>query len=113
MPRIVVASSGEELASTYRVARGPLRRMKGLLGGPGLRAGEALVLERAPQVHTFGLAHAIDVVFCDRDLWVLRVVRRLPRNRISAWIRGAHYAIELPSGTVARDLEGEQLSLSS
>src|SRR5215207_4523882 len=48
-------------------------RMKGLLGRRSLEPGEGLLLQPAGSVHTAFMRFAIDVVFLDRDLRVLRV----------------------------------------
>jgi uncharacterized membrane protein (UPF0127 family) len=53
---------------------------------------------------------AIDAVFCDRDLRVVKVVRELKPWRLAA-ARGASVVVELAAGA-AGDLEpGDQLSL--
>jgi hypothetical protein len=83
--------------------------MKGLLGGPELGDGEALVLCPAAQVHTFALGFDIDVVFCDQAL-VVRRVRCLRRNRVSPWVSGACYAIELRAGAASALAPGMVLS---
>jgi hypothetical protein len=55
---------------------------------------------------------AIDVVFMDSDLRVLRVVERLGPWRF-AGCRGAHAALELPAGEAAarRIAPGQRLGL--
>jgi uncharacterized protein len=52
-------------------------------------------------VHTAFMRFAIDVVFLNEDLTVLKIVQRLRPWR-AAFRRGAHQALELPVGECAR-----------
>ena len=100
---IEVKSSGLALAHEVRWARSRRDRSRGLLGSV-LNAGEALVIVPAKQVHTFGMVYAIDVVFCDKR-WVLRhVVRSMAPRRVTRVVPSAHFVIELPEGTVPREV---------
>ena len=109
-----MATTGTVLADEVAWARSRRERARGLIGRRLLVAGEALVIEPARQVHTVGMRYAIDVVFCDRDWGVLHVVRGLRPNRITRWVPGARYVIELPDGSVPAELErGHTLSVTS
>ena len=101
------------IAHRIRWAKGPLQRMKGLLAGPELADGEAFILRGAVQVHSFGLGHDIDVVFCDKRWVVLRIVAPLRRNRVSPLVVGARYAIELRAGGAPAVTTGSVLSFRS
>ncbi|MEI4896946.1 DUF192 domain-containing protein, partial [Klebsiella pneumoniae] len=59
----------------------------------------------------FFMRFAIDVVFCDRDLQVLKVVRDLRPWR-TASARGAKVTIELPVGGAAGLEPGDRLVLA-
>ena len=52
-------------------------------------------------VHTAFMRFAIDVVFLDDDLTILKIAQRLPPWR-AAFRRGAHQALELPAGECER-----------
>lgn len=72
--------------------------------------GDALVIERAPQVHTLGMSYAIDVVFCDAGWHVRHYVLSLRPWRVTRWVRGARYAIEMPGGSIQAGIEiGDRL----
>ncbi len=86
--------------------------MRGLLAGPPLAAGEALVIERARQVHTFGMRYPIDVCFCDRSWHVLHAVRAMRPRRVTRWVGRAFFAVETRAGELADVGAGDQLSLS-
>ena len=109
---IAIARRDRILAEHASVASTMLTRTRGLLGRDGLRPGEGLIIERARQVHTFGMRFSIDVVFCDREWRVRHVVRNMKPGRMTRWVRGARYVIELPNGAVPDDLAaGDQLSV--
>lgn len=100
MVRVINASRGTALAERCHVASGLGDRTRGLLGRPGLAAGEGLYIERAPSIHMFFMRFAIDAVFVDQAGRVVRVVENLRPWRMLAWVRGARDCVELPAGSV-------------
>jgi uncharacterized protein len=107
-----VERTGATLAASERWASSALERMKGALNGPPLEPGEALVIPRARQVHTFGMSYPLDVIFCD-DRWNVRhVVRMLQPKRITKWVWGSYYAIELSAGKAGDVISGDRISYS-
>jgi len=94
------ASRGTLLASDARRAVTPRERRRGLMGREGMKRGEALVIPRCRQVHTFGMNFPIDVVFVDRRGVVVRSCSRLNRRRVSPYVYRARDAVELPAGTI-------------
>lgn len=102
---------GRPLARDVRWATSAVERMRGLLAHPPA-AERALVLVPARQIHTFGMKYPIDVLFCDREGNVLHVSRNMKPRRVSRWVRGAHYAIELVAGAVDGQISrGSRVSL--
>lgn len=95
------------------LADGPLSRMRGLLGRRELPAGEGLLLTPAPAIHTAFMRFAIDALFLDSDLRVLKIVERL-RPWKAAGKRGARSVLELGAGEAVRlnVREGDQLLLA-
>jgi uncharacterized protein len=100
MVRVINASRGTALVERCHVASGLGDRTRGLLGRPGLAAGEGLYIERAPSIHMFFMRFAIDAVFVDQAGRVVRVVENLRPWRMVAWVRGARDCVELPAGSV-------------
>lgn len=100
------------VAARVETARGPLRRLLGLMGRRALDPDEGLLLRPCPRVHTFGMRFPIDVVLCDRDRRVL-AVETLPPWRMSARVRGVRSCVELAAGTAraARLGPGARLEL--
>ena len=95
--RIVCAADGTPVANEISWARTARERMRGVIGRPPSKPGHALVLDGAHQVHTIGVKHPLDVVFCDDEWNVLHVVRGMRPRRVSRWVSGARYVVELPA----------------
>jgi len=105
---------GSMLGGRIRRADSLWTRGVGLLGRGSLAAGEGLHIVPCGSVHMFFMRFAIDVVYLDRELRVVKTVEALKPWRISV-ARGAKSAIELPPGAIAasRTAPGDQLSTSS
>lgn len=100
------------LADRARWARTGKERRKGLIGAPPLESGEGLIVDRSPQVHTFGMSWSIDVVFCTKSWTVKHIVRSMVPGRLSRVVLGARYAVELPEGAAGDDLQvGDPLTV--
>ncbi len=87
-------------------------RMRGLLGRRELPSDEGILLRPASSIHTWFMRFAIDAVFLDGDLRVLRIAPELPAWRFAAR-RGARAVLELAAGEAARRgvREGDRLRI--
>lgn len=74
----------------------------GLMGKVKFEEGEGLWLPYCTGVHTCFLKFPIDVVFVDRDFFVVGIVQNLPPWRATNFFLKAHFALELPAGTVEK-----------
>jgi uncharacterized membrane protein (UPF0127 family) len=83
------------------LAETALTRMRGLLGRRELPSGEGILLKPASSVHMAFMRFAIDAVFLDRDLRVVKVAADLRPWRM-AGSRGAKAVLELPAGEAKR-----------
>jgi uncharacterized membrane protein (UPF0127 family) len=94
------------------LADNPWTRLKGLLGRQGLGEGEGLLIRPTGSIHMFFMRFAIDAVFLDSELRVLKVVPDLKPWRMAAK-RGAKQVLEIAAGEAERrGLEpGQQLVL--
>jgi uncharacterized protein len=99
--QILIERTGDALCDDCVVADGPLSRMRGLLGRSAMRRGEGLLLRPAGSIHTFFMRFAIDAVFLDEDLRVVRVASAIAPWR-TAGQRGARAVLELPDGECER-----------
>ena len=109
----LTTSDGKIVCERCSIARDPFSRMRGLLGRSSLPSGEGILLRPTSSVHTGFMRFAIDVVFLDRELQVLRIVPSLVPWRIAAR-RKAHAVLELPAGECERRglTEGDRLELA-
>ena len=112
MERLIRVQDGRTVA--HSVLRAPTRmaRVRGLLGQSSMVPGAALMLEPARQVHTMGMRFPIDVVFCDRELNVLHVIRSMRPQRLSRVVLRARSAIELEAGGAHGLSRGDRLAFS-
>lgn len=101
-PRLIANLTRGNIACDHvLIADRALRRMRGLLGRRDLPAGDGLLLQPAPSIHTAFMRFPIDVVFIDRNLQVLKVVEEMPAWR-TASARRARSALELAAGEIVR-----------
>ena len=109
---IVNLTRGTVVCEHGVVADRPLSRMRGLLGRDSLPAGEGVLLQPAPSIHTAFMRFPIDVIFLDRNRHVVKVVETLSPWRMAS-TRGAHAALELAAGEAsARGIElGDHLAV--
>ena len=78
-----------------------LARTRGLLGRRQLPSGEGILLRPASSVHMAFMRFAIDAVFLDKELHVLKIASNLRPWRV-AGSRGAKAVLEIASGEAAR-----------
>jgi uncharacterized membrane protein (UPF0127 family) len=92
---------GSIVCERWVLADTALARMRGLLGRRDLPRGEGILLKPAASVHMAFMRFAIDAVFLDRDLRVLKIAADLKPWR-AAGRRGAKAVLEIPAGEAAR-----------
>lgn len=109
---VVTQEDGRVVCEHCLVADSALSRMRGLLGRKELPHDEGVLLRPAGSIHTFWMRFAIDVVFLDDTLRVLRIVEDVRPWRVAAQ-RGARAVLELRSGEASRRglTEGAALEL--
>lgn len=93
-------SRGTILAEHVLMATTFWRRLIGLIGRRDFPTGCALWIEPCAQVHSLGMAFAIDVVHLARDGTVLSAYT-LPRGRIGPYVPGSRVVVELAAGELA------------
>jgi uncharacterized protein len=98
---IINLSTGQAVGERVTIADRPLTRMRGLLGRDSLEHGEGLLLRPAPSIHTAFMRFAIDALFLDVDLRVVRIVEHMGPWRIAVK-RRARSVLELAGGEASR-----------
>ena len=96
----VAGPDGRTLFDRLRFARSLGTRTRGLLGRRSLPIGEGLAF-REKSIHMFFMRMSLDIVFCDADMQVVRVVHDLAPWRMAA-CRRARYVLEIGPGEAAR-----------
>jgi len=99
--QLVNSSNGSVLASHVEVARSFIKRLKGLIGRPGLKHGEALILMPCNCVHTCFMNFPIDILFIDREMSVLHIMENIKPFRFSPVITRSYLVAEFPAGSLA------------
>jgi uncharacterized protein len=111
---VVRREDGTVVCTRCVVADSVWLRMKGLLGRASLGEDEGILLKPASSIHMFFMRFAIDAVFLDRELHVVRVRAALRPWRMASK-RGAKMVLELPAGRCeqAGVEEGDRLVLET
>lgn len=91
----------EVIVSKLQRADNMWTRMKGLLGRRDLDPQEGLWITPCNSIHMFFMRFALDAVFVDAELKVVRTVGGLRPWRMARGGRSARSVFELPQGTVA------------
>jgi uncharacterized membrane protein (UPF0127 family) len=109
---IVNRTRGNVVCERATLADGPLLRFRGLMLRRELQSTAGMLLVPSPSVHTCFMRFALDLLFLDADLRVMKAVDQLRPWRI-AGKRGARSVLELAAGERARrGVEvGDQLEL--
>lgn len=115
MLRVINTTRGCIVGDKVELADTSMKRMRGLLGRPGLDAGGGLWIKPSSGVHTFGMAFTIDVVGLDSDLRVIKLWRSLVPFRLTSVSFKLRSVLELPSGVISHSQMqlGDQLQISS
>ncbi|UCB56768.1 MAG: DUF192 domain-containing protein [Candidatus Omnitrophota bacterium] len=92
---IVVATQAELAVSLGQ-------RMKGLIGRSSLPFNEALILKPCSSIHTFFMRFAIDVLFLNKEMRIIRMLQNMPPNRLGPIVWTSIMAIELSAGKIGQ-----------
>jgi len=99
--RLRVERTSAVLAASVEGAFDSASRRRGLLGRDSLAADAALIIAPCSSIHTFGMRFAIDVLFVNREGYVVKTRANVPRRRLTGALR-AFAAIELAAGAIRR-----------
>jgi len=94
----LISECGRPVASRVRVARTFAGRLIGLLNHRRLLGEEGLLIEPGGAVHTFGMRFAIDVLFLDPGMRILKIAPAMQPACIAVAPAAAHYVLEIASG---------------
>lgn len=100
--QIFNATKEAVIAREAQLAASLGQRMKGLLGKKSLSADEALILKPCCSIHTFFMRFAIDVLFLDKNMRIIRLIQNMSPSRLSPIVWASCMAIELPAGKISQ-----------
>lgn len=110
--RMYRVSDNKTFADPCELAESMVSRFWGLMGRSSLEPGSGLLLRPCNSIHTFFMRFAIDVVYLDRELKVLRVRRGMKPWRMDFPVARAAAVLELPADAAAGLSVGDLLCLS-
>jgi uncharacterized membrane protein (UPF0127 family) len=93
---------GNTIFPKLSIARSFIQRSRGLLGLSSLDSQQALWIHRCNSIHTFFMRFAIDAVFVDRQLMVVRIYKNLQPWRVTFPCLSAQSVFEMPTGSVEK-----------
>lgn len=114
MLKVENATRGVLLVARGRVANTIWTRFKGLIGVRELAPGDGLAIIPCNGIHCMFMSIPIDVVYVSADHRVVALDPEMQPWAVGRFYRGAHYVIELPTGTIRQSgtAVGDQLRVS-
>ena len=94
---------GQTIVEHVEAARTLSSRMKGLLGRERLAEGNGLLLAPCGSIHTFFMRFALDLIFLDEGLKVVRFCRCVQPYRVASGGPRALSVVEIQSGWLGAD----------
>ena len=94
--------TGQLLAEKVTLANTFFTRLRGLIARSRLAPAEALWLRPCNGVHTWWMHYAIDVIFLDRELRIVKLVENMRPFRLTAPHREARSVLEMSAHSISR-----------
>jgi uncharacterized protein len=95
-------ATGACIAERVEIANTAWTRLCGLMFRRALASGHALWIRPCNGVHTFWMRFAIDVIYLDREMRVVKLIENLRPFRFTLPQRAARSVIELPAHTITQ-----------
>ena len=102
MVAILNTTKNTVIAQKGTVANTFLSRMVGLLNKKSLLLDEALIITKCQSIHMFFMRFSIDVIFVDKNNYVVGLVERIKPFRLSPIFFRSNYSIEIPEGKIVQ-----------
>jgi uncharacterized membrane protein (UPF0127 family) len=100
--KIYHRATGQCLAERVDLANTFFKRLRGLMFRRRLAPAEALWLRPCNGVHTFWMLFAIDVIFLDRELRIVKLVENMRPFRVTKPHMAARSVLEVPARTISK-----------
>tara|TARA_Y100000591_G_C21633038_1_gene593811 strand:+ start:74 stop:418 length:345 start_codon:yes stop_codon:yes gene_type:complete len=93
-------------------AKSSLQKMKGLMFSKGMDGFDAMLFKRCNSIHTFFMNYPLDILFINREMKIVKIIRNLKPWRMTRLYFSAYQALELKGGTLdERVQEGDVLEV--
>jgi uncharacterized membrane protein (UPF0127 family) len=101
--KVLNSTRGTTLATCAQIADTPKASRDGLLNRESIAPGEGLWIKPASSIHTFGMKFPIDVVFLNKDRFIVGIVPDMGPESSTGRFPYCKFdsVLELPAGTVA------------
>ena len=97
MKTVEIKKNGDTIARAWH-ATGYFARLRGLLGRT-IEQNGGMLLSPCSAIHTIGMGYAIDALYLDKNLRVLRIDDSIQPGKIMPQQRGGRHVLELPAGS--------------
>ncbi|ATH09242.1 hypothetical protein BIY24_15215 [Halobacteriovorax marinus] len=96
----IVKFKDEVISEKLKVADSFLSRLIGLMFKKEMDGFDALLIKQCNSIHTFFMRYALDIIFLDKDLRVVKVIENMKPWRATLMYFKATQVLELKSGTL-------------
>jgi uncharacterized membrane protein (UPF0127 family) len=100
----IVRDKNLNLGKNIKLANNIFSRMKGLMFDEKID-GDGLLIRPCNSIHTFFMRFEIDVVFLNKDLKIVKIIRNMPPWRMSKIYFDAWQVLEFTGGTLDLEIE--------
>ena len=114
MKKLQIKKQGVVLTSNADAAYSFISRFKGLMFRKSIADDYALHIKPCNQIHMLNMKFAIDVIYLDKTLSVVKVDKDVQPGAICKTVKGAHSVVEVKSGTASRlgIVQGDRLEIT-
>jgi len=106
---LIVKNKNLNLGKNIRLANNLLSRLKGLMFEEKL-IGDGLLIRPCNSIHTFFMKFNIDVMFLNKDLKIVKIIRNMPPWRITKIYFDAWQVLEIEGGSLSDEIvEGDSI----
>ncbi len=102
MKKIQIKKQGIVLTSNSEAAYSFISRFRGLMFRKAIADDYALHIKPCNQIHMLNMKFAIDVIYLDKKLNVVKIDENVQPGVICKTVKAAHSVIEMKSGAAAR-----------
>ncbi|MBT6324595.1 MAG: DUF192 domain-containing protein [Bdellovibrionales bacterium] len=104
--------SNIKICSKAKLASGIYERMKGLMFSKSLEGFDGLILDPCNSIHTCFMNYNIDVIFLDKDLTIIKIIRDMKKWRMSNIYFSSKKVIEIDGCSLDQSIsEGDKLEI--